>query len=247
MAMSNVVADKTFKTKKELTAHVRQLLKQYEYGDKIKGKDDVFMRCLINKHAKSEEKIGCGIKEIVVRKSRKNHLDKVVYIIRIDGSETDISWTKCITNPPPSSQVKDAARCLIRSQIDDFKKQCFAGNDTVICPITKIEIDKYLCAIDHCYPETFDRIFEDWCASENVDVKEIQTVDIIDTLDKTFANNILQNSWVIFHQDHCHLQAVHYKANLSLGSGPAKAIDIHLEVLNEDDFYENYRERDWGL
>jgi hypothetical protein len=32
-----------------------------------------------------------------------------------------------------------------------------------------------------------------------------------------------------------------------LGSGPAKAIDIHLEVLNEDDFYENYRERDWGL
>ena len=236
-----------FNSKIVAKKHIQQLLSKYGYGDKIESNDFPFFLSLIEKHENSSEKIGAGIKELQVRVSQRDNKNKVIYIIRIDSSEIDISWRKCITNPSPLSRVKDAARNLVRSQIDDFREQCFAGNETISCAETFTEIDKELCAIDHCHPKTFNHIFKTWCVSEKVNGKEIQTEDIINTLDKTFTDEVLRNSWLAFHQQHAILRAVHYKVNLSLGSGPAKEINIPLEGVNDDELYENYREQDWGM
>jgi len=221
------------------------LLKKYQYGEIINGIDLRFFLSLFEKHANSAEKIGAGIDQLQVRKNQKGGHNKVIFIIRADASEIDISWRKCIETPSHLSRVKDAARDLVRSQVDEFRDRCFADNETIPCEITKQEIDRGLCHIDHCNPQTFNRMFEDWLSKENLDIQQIKIEDVSGTLDKTFTDRITRDSWISFHKEHASLRAIHKTLNLSLGSGPVKNSDIYLEAVNEDEAYENYREQDW--
>ena len=246
MAKPIQIYDKEFKSKTAAKEYVQELLSRYSYGTTIKGNDFSFFCSLIERHEKSDEKIGVGIKELQVKKNPNDLKSKVIYIHRSDGSEIDFSWRNCIKPPSPLSRVLDAARFLIWTQVEDFKNQCFAKDQTHICPETGIMIDRELSATDHENPQTFDRLFKDWCVSENVDPKDIETVSIENSR-RTFKNEILKNSWIAFHQQHASLRVIHRTANLSLGNGPSKSFEnIYLEIPNEDEIYENYRERDWG-
>lgn len=244
MAKPIEIYDIQFNSQKAAENHTQELLSRYNYGAIIEGNDFGFFCCLIERHEKSEEKIGVGIKELQVRKNPNDLKSKVIYIHRTDGSEIDFSWRKCIKPPSPLSRVLNAARFLISTQVEDVKNQCFAKDQTHICPETGIMIDRELSATDHQYPQTFDRIFKDWCVSENLDSKDIETISIQNSR-RTFKNEILNNSWIAFHQQHASLRVIHRTANLSLGKGPSKSFEnIYLEIPNEDEIYESYRERE---
>ena len=104
-----------FNSKKAAENYVQQLLEHYQYGDTIKGDDLSFFLSLIENHENSATKIGVGVDQLQVRRSQKNSHNKMIYIIRADDSEIDISWRKCIK---PPSQFESDQRCSPRPRLE---------------------------------------------------------------------------------------------------------------------------------
>ena len=198
--------------KKELTEKCREIL--YKTDFEIKDIDDnIFLISLFERHPEWNLKKGVGIKSISVISGSFN--SKCFQINRIDGSTTDISFTKCISNPSKLSQVKKACRAAIRPEIIKFRKDNVVyGN--AICPFTKDPLYPDNTHIDH-YDLTFDEMFLLWSADKSI----VQLFKLInDTKDNCFdtyfTDKEVESDFIKFHNQHCKLRAVSKFANLSI-------------------------------
>lgn len=166
------------------------------------------------KHWRWEIKKGVGIDHIEVRLCSGYNHTKEFWIVRTDGTETDISYIKCLSPNDKIKEIKKACRTAIEPEIIKVKNTV---KFPFLCPILGIQInDMEQIEIDH-YDLTFEELFKKWISDKDVDElynnllsskKDGETITEFDDID-------IINDFVDFHNKNTHLRAVSKKANQS--------------------------------
>lgn len=198
----------TFKTKKAITEAVRAIINPCSHGDTLVGNGLDFMLELLTHHPEWSEKQGVGVRSVQVRLNVFDHgANKGVWLIRVDGSEIDISWVYAIAAVPPTyhKQVRDAARHAIYDQIQHVRDSAGLRGR---CQICQLQLDGET-HVDHAAPATFEAIFAAWHAGR-------PDVTLRDTgLHPVFADAVLLADWQEHHRLFSDLRLVHKHCNLS--------------------------------
>lgn len=199
-------------TKQELTEICQEILYQSDTIVNKKNSRFLIENVLCN-HPDWFTKRGCGIDHIEVRKNKYGQ--KCFYIVRSDGTDTDISFTKSISNPNNITILMRACRSAIRPLIIKFKEDTIKLPFT--CPITGEVINEHhLVHVDH-YDLTFEELFYKWLKDKNVDDLYKKTLESKrDGYIGTEFNdpNVIAN-FIDFHNNNTHLRLVSRTANLS--------------------------------
>jgi hypothetical protein len=203
-----------FKTKQQLRERIRALRDSYANNLPISQADLHFMLDLLKRHESAAIKVGCGIKEMFVRKNMNN---RGFWLRRTDGSETDFSFEMCLRDnaEPQSMKFKEACRSAIKDEIAAFKSSLFARTKCEICPINGQPITISNAHVDHAPPWTFEKIVESFIAENGILVDAVETncnddgVVVNEMRDKQLAAR-----FVAHHNQRAHLRVVSKDANL---------------------------------
>lgn len=192
--------------KKQVTEKCRDIL--YE---RIPIDYDFLLNDVFPYHPEWDTKRGNGV--LLVRIGNTKYGNKCFFIERVDGTSTDISFTKCITNPSKCADIKKACRSAIRNEIVKFRKSIRFGIDK--CELTGEILQKDNTHIDH-YDMTFDELFVMWIFDKRVEDLHKYINPMKDNEFETyFISEIIKNEFINFHNKNTHLRAVTIKANLS--------------------------------
>lgn len=125
-----VIGDRSFKSKKECTDHVRHVLKQIgptesveTYDKQNKSTHSIFFSQLCEKHPECHEKLD-RFKDFKIQlNGYKTGLELI--IIKNDGSVIDISYKVCIDGKHKNNSLlfKAALRTNISSQIPGIQRR----------------------------------------------------------------------------------------------------------------------------
>lgn len=212
------VNGETFATKKALQDRVRSILWAYKDGDMVNMFDAPFLVELFRMHPDSEQKIGCGIASIEVRRNPVYPSTQGFWIIREDGSNTDISYLECLTETPHHKRFERACRVAIEPSIIAFKQLSFdMAGGKLQCPFTNEWLTFAGSHADHVAPKTFQVLLSDFLREHGVDVALVKVNGkgedgaIQDTLD----SNELKRAWIDYHNSRAELRIVSRLGNLS--------------------------------
>lgn len=213
-----IVSGEIFRTKKALQERVRKILWFYRDGDVVDISDSIFLAHLFTRHPDAEQKIGCGIAHIVVRRNPVYTQTQGFWIVRKDGSETDISYLECLTETPHHKRFERACRAAVEPSTMKFKQQAFDNADAPLaCPLTGEVLTFVGSHVDHVAPKTFLVILADFVRIHSIDVAKVgvsgKGVDgaLRDTLD----NTELERRWIAYHDANAELRVISRTGNLS--------------------------------
>ncbi|WP_278534741.1 DUF3223 domain-containing protein [Delftia acidovorans] len=96
MTISVDVGEVRFSSKTELTSYLRNLIANYPIGSQVSAADRGFLLRLFDFHPDATRKFSGGITDIEVRLDEYGN--KRFHLLRPDGSNEEISWTKCVGN-----------------------------------------------------------------------------------------------------------------------------------------------------
>ncbi len=175
-----IIGDKVFKTKIEAKKFTQEILYRNPVGRPLVGEDLSFVYDLIQLHPKKDEKMGSGVKNIVIKEERGVGSTKCFYIIRNNETEIDFSFYKCLYNSldEPRKLFNISARRVVADQIIGFKDGYFEENQNedgmVSSAISGELLNKNSCHVDHIPPETFNKIVDDFINENSIDVNTIE-------------------------------------------------------------------------
>ena len=102
-----VINNKDFERKADVVKFVQSILYKYDEGNFLEKNDFDFIYDLLNEgHHDPDRKIGCGVAGIFVNSN--DYKNRGFFIKRLDGSETDFSYVKCIYKKSPLHDIKSA-------------------------------------------------------------------------------------------------------------------------------------------
>lgn len=163
-------------------------------------------------HPDWDEKVGIGIDHLEVRPD--GYGGRCFYIVRRDGSYTDISFKAAISPPKKITDVKRACRTAIWPLIAKMRESIELP---FTCPITgEVVRDRNDVHIDH-YDLTFREVFDEWVRDKDIESLYEMTLksNKDDDTKAYFDNDEICKDFIEFHNQHTHLRAVSRKANLS--------------------------------
>jgi hypothetical protein len=206
------LAEMKKETKKSLKEKCQKIL--HSYNGVVTSKEDFdFLMEVFKCHTEWEEKCkGQKIIRIEVGPA-PGRPSKCFFIVREDGSKTDISYTHCINARTNDVQIKNACRNAIYPQIRDMKAKIKLP---FVCPLSNMVVDSMdKVHIDH-YDLDFNEVVEEW-------LKDKDKQAIFDNINKTEDNNTLTfftspeivQDFIQFHNAHTHLRALSCQANLT--------------------------------
>jgi hypothetical protein len=173
-----------------------------------------FLREIVGMHPESAAKIGAGIARFEIRPSEVNPSQRTFWIIRVDGTETDFSYLKCITHPTPIQDFKAACRSAVVREIIDFKNRTFDPGHDVVCRVTGELLSPDTSHIDHAPPWTFDAIAEAFAEGRDLVASVRPTMD--GECRTVFSGPAIEAEFIAFHNERADLRAVSIRANLSV-------------------------------
>lgn len=210
------LADRSFRTKTELTAFIRQMLKDCPEGV-VPEDQAAYLFDLFTRHPLYERKVGSGVLRFEVRGS---FAYKGFWFIRTDGSAEDFSFHKCINANPVSvhrSDVLKAMRNLIRYQIVNYRNSL---EPTVVCELSNVVLNpRSEGHVDHIHP--FIELATEFLKS--CGIHEFSNVAL--TYGHTAQDQVtltdlsLSARWKEFHQQRAELRLVSASANVSRSRG----------------------------
>lgn len=207
--------------KTELAEECKRILHGTPVGQSLSGADLQFVRRLIANHPRANEKIGCGICRIEIRRNSQYGANKQsvgFWIVRNDGTETDFSYKKCVT-PEKSASRSFIAACRgeVRDHIEDFRNRFFRTATSPTCCITGVPITPKDSHVDHSPPYTFERIVSAFVELNNIDLDDESLCKKGDGQDTAeLSCQILRDRWVVFHNSYASLRVISTHANTSI-------------------------------
>ncbi|MBN1170874.1 MAG: DCL family protein [Micromonosporaceae bacterium] len=225
MAKPIVIAGRGFPTKKAAEDACREILYGYAVGQPVSNSEHVdLLQALLMRHPHSDEKTGCGIVRFEVRQNPQFPSQRTLFLVRADGSETDFSFLKCITQPTQRHRVLDALRIAVAPQVIDVARRAFSSGNPVLCALTGQPLASFSEAhVDHGNP-TFLQIAVNFASSQGG--WEYIPLDRSDgMIGEELAHATQLRAWTQFHARCARLRVVSINANLSiLRTGPNRAI-----------------------
>ncbi|WKD35911.1 DUF3223 domain-containing protein [Streptomyces xanthophaeus] len=186
----------------------------YRYGEVVAESDEEFLRDLITRHPDYEEKAGAGVGGFVVVRTEWNNRGLV--LVRIDGSEIDISWQECLRATPHAQQVRGCLRRAIKDQVITHVTEAFR-HGPVVCEVTGDSVSSPQQAdVDHCQPA-----FEELAQSFIQENGGLEAFVIAPDHAAGFSvaeleNPALVRDWQEYHRKHATLRVVTRHANRSI-------------------------------
>ena len=178
-----------------------------------KKHSDFLMKEVFPFHSEWKEKMGVGVDHIEVRDARAGY--RCFYIIRTDGTETDISYRASLTPHSKMDDIRAACRTAIAGSIELCRSMVVFP---YTCPVTgDIVTDKSDIHIDH-YDPTFKELVDEWMEDRDVDTVYKHTLksNTDGSLYTYFDDPALTMDFICFHTAKAHLRAVSKRANLSV-------------------------------
>jgi hypothetical protein len=204
-----IVGDKQFYSKEEVRDYCRFLLHKTA---ELTNDDTIFLINLLSMHPAAADKIGVGIEHFEVRINRYNQ--KCFWLIRVDGSETDFSFLKCVHAPTKRQLAYRGMRNAVDDQIIAYRNRIF-GRGPVYCAVTGEHIaHTFYCHIDHAPPWTFKNIAEAFIEIEGSVPECVGGEDGV--VGALLRDTAVSDRWKEFHLARAELRAVTIEANLSL-------------------------------
>jgi hypothetical protein len=215
-----VIQNIEFQTKASLENHIREMIANAEkgWGLFLESKQEEFMKELIEtRYDKYDEKIGeRGLAGIFVDRNQDYPNTFCFYIVRKDGTCSDISWKACLTARRPHDQVRRAFRTAIVSQILDFKNEIFGQGKPVYCHYTNELLTSDNCHIDHVAPKTFEYLLKNFLDLKQLKEENIELTGSVDLSSvRKIANPTLKAEWEKYHKDNAELRALSKLGNTS--------------------------------
>ena len=127
------VANKKFKTKKELECFTRDFLTRNDGKEIVLGQyGSKFLSDLISRHPDKERKIKGVVTRFIIHRNLGGHI--ALTIIDDDG-EKSISWRRCVDQKKSKwlAELKEVCRQEITKQVQDYKNQHYY--DDMPCPL----------------------------------------------------------------------------------------------------------------
>ncbi|VEN74872.1 conserved hypothetical protein [Candidatus Desulfarcum epimagneticum] len=204
-----------FKYKKDVTAHFKRILNSYDFQESLDEEDFNDVLNLLRIHPKAQEKIGPGIKEIIVDETR--YKTKCFNAVRLDSSCEIFSYLKCINGSlSPLTKFSKTCRDAISEDLRLVKLSFFKKNSQkgkVKCQETgELSFWEEL-NVDHRQPNTFSVIVDRFIELHGID---IETVEYIETIDNVylFKADDLSKKFRQYHKEKANLRLVRKDKNL---------------------------------
>lgn len=211
-----IINGEEFKTKKSVEDKVKGIFKNNKDGYLFKEDFD-FVRDLLNNHPEAESKIGCGVSGIMIGKSTKFGT-RCFFIHRTDGTMTDLSYHECLAQTPNERKFANACRNSVSEYIQDYKYECFAEDNSPVCPCTGESLSLNNSHVDHKSPNTFKKIVDDFISEYKIDINKVSYLDGDEDncFGEYFADPNLAFAFNQYHWMKAELQLVSVRANLSI-------------------------------
>ncbi|MFE6841107.1 DUF3223 domain-containing protein [Streptomyces sp. NPDC057686] len=203
-----------FRTQKALRERIQGIMNSYRYDEVVGEADEEFLRDLITLHPDYEEKAGVGVGGFVVVRTEWNN--RGLMLVRIDGSDIDISWQDCLKATPHARQVDGCLRRAVKPQVLAVLTEAFA-HGPVVCGITGDSIASPREAdVDHYLPE-----FKELASSFIQEHGGLEAFVIAPDKAAGFSVAELENAalvtdWQDYHRKHANLRIVTKHANRSI-------------------------------
>jgi hypothetical protein len=206
--------------KTELCARAQSIL----WSGKIAPEDESFLHELIDRHPDAARKIGAGIDHFEIRKNPK-FPGKVFWLVRVDGTETDFSYRRCVNGAEPMHrlQVLSALRAIISDRVIDFKRHTLTPDAR--CSLMGASLNEENVHVDHDPPfiEIARAFFEE--------VGGVETIKLAPSGDGQIGRTLLDpeiaRRWSDFHRARATLFLTTAKANMSKGARK-KSLSVQL-------------------
>lgn len=128
-----------FATMRDCAQECRERIKKYSKGDVLSKNDRLFFEQLFTLHPDYKKKRGCGIKE--VRYDFDGLRNNCLWIVRLDGTEEDISWRKCVR---PHTHEEVVIIAFKRVVCKDISKTSDHAIELAACYPASINLNKLL-------------------------------------------------------------------------------------------------------
>jgi hypothetical protein len=161
------VGSEVFRTKKDLLAKLKKMLHAAELGVELGEPEHSFLLEMLKRHPEHKKKVGPGVRAFRVTTSE--YKNRCFEVIRVDGTETDFSYTKCVTEPTPLSEFTKALRKAVEKQLWEAKEKVFLWDETIPCPVSGETMTREQAVVEYVEPNTFDWIVEEFCVSERLE------------------------------------------------------------------------------
>ena len=96
MPKTYIIAEKKFATKTATIKFIKLILYKYKLNEKLVGEDFDFVFELLKRRADHKEKIGPGVKELIVRRHEKWVNTRCFYVVRTDDSSEAFGYRDCL-------------------------------------------------------------------------------------------------------------------------------------------------------
>ncbi|MBL4904416.1 MAG: DCL family protein [Desulfocapsa sp.] len=205
----------SFKYKKDVIAHFKNILNSYKFKETLNTEDFVDVLNLLKIHPNAKEKIGAGIEKVIVKETR--YKTKCFSVIRVDSSCEIFSYMKCINGSlSPLTKFSKTCRDVIADDLRLVKLSFFKGNSKkgkVKCQETG-ELSLWVeLNVDHRQPNTFSVIVDRFIELHKIDLLSIEYIETMDNV-YSFKNDSLSEKFRKYHKEKANLRIVRKDKNL---------------------------------
>jgi len=203
----------TYESKKVVKERIQRILYGYHLNERLDVIDDTFIRDLLVLHNEYQQKVGVGISHFTIRPDFK-YGTRCVHIHRVDGSMTDVSLERCLTNRTRRQDVLAALRVAVEAQVRGYKEDALLAQPC--CPYTEVPLTFENSHVDHEHPLTFQVIVDRWFAERGLAFDDVAISTGRDMqIAVEFTDTAQEDDWRQYHAANAQLRLISTKANLS--------------------------------
>jgi hypothetical protein len=217
------LATRTFSTQGEALSFFSEMLNRYQPGERVLEEDCLDLAALLERHTEYRAKVGCGVSHFEVFMTE--HGTQCFRIVRVDGSGTDFSYPRCVSQRAPSrkQEVSQAFRRIVRFDLykarDDFFATHIDSAGLVACAATGERISREQAHMDHRPPMTFEVIVTTFLASRGLSLDDVAlTTGLDDQVSSEITDKKLCDAFRTYHATVARLDFVKDAVNLAESS-----------------------------
>jgi hypothetical protein len=217
------LATHTFNTQEEASAFFKAMLNRYKPGDRVLAEDYLDLAALLERHTEYVAKVGCGVSHFEVVMTE--HGTQCFRIVRVDGTGTDFSYRRCISQRAPSrkQEVSQAFRRAVRFDLYNARDAFFAehidAEGLVACAATGERISRDQAHMDHRPPMTFEVIVTTFLCSRGLSLGDVPlTTGQDDQVSPEVTDDNMVKAFRAYHAKVAQLDFVKNTVNLAEGS-----------------------------
>jgi hypothetical protein len=209
-------------TKKEATAHFREMLRRHEPDVAITGDDASALMWLLQQHPAAIEKIGSGVCRFTTWVTPYGN--KGFRIVRADGSSTDFSYLKCLNGSGPlPTLVKQAMRTAIRDEMLAYKEKYFLSREDEFgcapCELTGKRLRWEDAHVDHAHPYYFEVLVTTFLAGRGLKPEDVPITPSRDNeVGREVTDPELVEDFRRYHRELADLRVICRTENLKIAS-----------------------------